>query len=703
MSFSYGFYNGINHDRKYTAEQVSALFDGIITDGVFESIGDKLFTVAGTGMQVLVKSGKAWFNHTWSLNDSALPLGIASADVLLQRYDAVVLEVNKTQEVHANSIKIVTGIPATTPLKPKLIRETNIYQVALAYVLVPPAATAITESMIEINVGKSTCPFVTGVVQATDIDDLFNQWNGQFGEWFDELKETLSGDVVGNLMNLINGKVDKISDKASIEEAKAGTDNSKYMTPLAVKESVFPVGTILESPKSPGSKWRLCNGDVINNENINKIVNDIYGYKIVVDSVEYAGSVFSSENKYFKVSENSLKTKRIVCFSSTNYDEGNQKGFNIRIWTYTRSSITEKYSFLKTNFVTIYSSEATNIQPTLNMVCGIKDDILYVISFSSSYCKAYVYKIENLFVPDGSGPATLSTLLSNQSLSTNFNDGFNSSFYFIKDNMFYSFGLLHNGSYLNPSCITYDITKNSIKADFLLTSSINGSLDKQLLFDDDLYFIHDSNLYRYNAVSKQRTLLEDINSIISGNPYYALYTFMKDGIKNLVKVDKTYYQLPNTRISDTITKIILGVSMNGNAFLNKNFLYEYIYSVSSNHANLVNEMFFHNGHPIVANTYSGKIRFSIPKLGTTRQIASAIDSSTEIDDAYVYILSPNVSAIILPFAYTICSDDNNFMYLYNRSSSDSTAGRIIKNYYFNPGSLIPKSDVYFDPKWIKIL
>ena len=59
MAFTYGFFNSLNGDRKYTAEQLSSIFDGLITDGVFDSIGDILATVPGSGMQVIVKSGKA--------------------------------------------------------------------------------------------------------------------------------------------------------------------------------------------------------------------------------------------------------------------------------------------------------------------------------------------------------------------------------------------------------------------------------------------------------------------------------------------------------------------------------------------------------------------------------------------------------------------------------------------------------------------
>ena len=34
MSVTYGFYNSLNGDRRYDANQMSAIFDGLIIDGV---------------------------------------------------------------------------------------------------------------------------------------------------------------------------------------------------------------------------------------------------------------------------------------------------------------------------------------------------------------------------------------------------------------------------------------------------------------------------------------------------------------------------------------------------------------------------------------------------------------------------------------------------------------------------------------------
>lgn len=203
MAVTYGFYDSLNHDRLYNAQQMSAIFDGIINDGVFMSVGNQFHTVAGTGMQVIVKSGRAWFDSTWTLNDAEYPLSIDAADVLLTRIDAVVLEVNSEVATRANTIKVVKGTPASTPAKPTLTNTATIHQHALAYVTVAKNITAITNSMIEIVVGKTETPYVTAILQTTDITDLFKKWEDYFQTWFDTVRGTLDGDVALNLQNQI--------------------------------------------------------------------------------------------------------------------------------------------------------------------------------------------------------------------------------------------------------------------------------------------------------------------------------------------------------------------------------------------------------------------------------------------------------------------------------------------------------------------
>lgn len=258
MAVTYGFYNSLNKDRVYNAEQMSAIFDGVITDGVFGAIGGKLMPVAGTGMQVIVKTGKCWFNSTWTLNDAQLPLDIETADVSLTRIDAIVVEINAAVGTRANSIKVIKGTPFANPVKPTLSATETLHQYALGYVTVGAGVTSITAANIEVNVGKTTCPFVTSVLQQTDITDLFNQWDAEFNAWFANVQSQLSGDIAANLQR-------------QIDEIKIANELNAANIVKIKKNYGLKIGDILTtSETNPGSEFVECNGQAIDYQsNIN--------------------------------------------------------------------------------------------------------------------------------------------------------------------------------------------------------------------------------------------------------------------------------------------------------------------------------------------------------------------------------------------------------------------------------------------------
>ena len=198
MSVTYGFYNSINGDRKYNALEMSSIFDGIIVDGVYMSIGDALNVKSSGGMGITVGIGRAWFNHTWTLNDSIMPLTLESSDVLLNRIDAVVLEINNDSDVRKNTIKILKGTPASNPVKPSLIKSEMVNQYPLAYITIGKGVLSISQSNIENAIGTSACPYVTGVLKGMDIDNLIAQWGTQWAEWLSSNTDAWKAFMSGN-------------------------------------------------------------------------------------------------------------------------------------------------------------------------------------------------------------------------------------------------------------------------------------------------------------------------------------------------------------------------------------------------------------------------------------------------------------------------------------------------------------------------
>lgn len=225
MSVTSGFFNALNGDRKYNAKEMSSIFDGIIEDGVLQHVGTAMVVTAMDNMNVYVGIGRAWFNHTWTLNDSILPLEVTQAEVLLNRYDAVVLDVDARTSVRANTIKIINGTPGSSPSKPEMLKDNDHWQYPLAYIYVAAGVTSIGQENITNCVGTSECPFVTAPLEKMDIDALIAKWEAQwnvwierndsewaswkaknetdFKNWFADIKGILGEDAATNLANQI--------------------------------------------------------------------------------------------------------------------------------------------------------------------------------------------------------------------------------------------------------------------------------------------------------------------------------------------------------------------------------------------------------------------------------------------------------------------------------------------------------------------
>ena len=251
MAFSFGFYNAINNDRMYNALHMARIFDGIIKDGIYMHIGGQFIIKASPEENtILVSSGRAWFNHTWNYNDAELPLIGDPPELILDRIDAVVLDIQSGDDFRTNELRWVMGEPATNPARPNLIQddENLHWQYPLAYIKRKALETIIHQEDITNMVGSSESPFVTGVLETMDIGPLLLQWQDQwaqfvknyeetalnwtneqkedfvkfytefkqqlkefetesereFTNWFERIREILNDSVAGNLLNLID-------------------------------------------------------------------------------------------------------------------------------------------------------------------------------------------------------------------------------------------------------------------------------------------------------------------------------------------------------------------------------------------------------------------------------------------------------------------------------------------------------------------
>lgn len=218
MAVTSGFFNSINHDRLYDAEQLSSIFDGIVLDGVYESIGTAFMVSAiNDEMAVKIGTGRAWFDHIWVLNDSEFIVNLDPANVALPRIDAIVLDIDKRTNNRTGSIKYIRGDYSSIPVRPSLVKEDNVHvQYPIAYIEVASGSNVtIDQTKITRTVGTSECPYVIGVLTVINADTYWKQLETEFNIWWDGVKDTISSenllDIELRLQNVENktNEIDK--------------------------------------------------------------------------------------------------------------------------------------------------------------------------------------------------------------------------------------------------------------------------------------------------------------------------------------------------------------------------------------------------------------------------------------------------------------------------------------------------------------
>lgn len=185
QSVSCGFYNSIG-DRKYDAAQMSKIFDGIIKDGVFASIGSGFaVTVPDDSSEAIVNvgTGKCWFNHTWTENDAVLPIECPISEVALNRIDAIIIKIDSNDTVRDNFITVKKGTPASYPSRPAMEHSEYVNEYAICYINRTADSKVITPSDITYVVGEEETPFITGILETFSSDEFMQKWKYELDQF----------------------------------------------------------------------------------------------------------------------------------------------------------------------------------------------------------------------------------------------------------------------------------------------------------------------------------------------------------------------------------------------------------------------------------------------------------------------------------------------------------------------------------------
>jgi len=160
-----GFFNSSGGDRVYDASDFAAYFGSLVTNGVFYVVATNLQVSPGSGLAVSVAAGSAWINGYRYENTDALNLPLTTANGSNPRIDRIVVRLSMVSR--SIQLAAVAGTPAASPLAPALTRTSDVYELGIADVLVPAAATSIAANNItDTRLNTSLCGLVNSLVSS---------------------------------------------------------------------------------------------------------------------------------------------------------------------------------------------------------------------------------------------------------------------------------------------------------------------------------------------------------------------------------------------------------------------------------------------------------------------------------------------------------------------------------------------------------
>ena len=181
MAIKSGMFNSVNRDRVYKAEDFASYFASFIGDGVFPNPSTGLQVTAGTGMNLILKPGRGWCKGYYLVNDADHTITLDTAEPVLKRIDRIVMQLNYL--LRTMTIVVKKGVYASSPKPQDVVRNSDMYELVLADVLVNNGVVQINQGNItDQRLNSALCGIVHGTIHQVDTTTIFNQYQG----WFDD-------------------------------------------------------------------------------------------------------------------------------------------------------------------------------------------------------------------------------------------------------------------------------------------------------------------------------------------------------------------------------------------------------------------------------------------------------------------------------------------------------------------------------------
>ncbi len=186
-----GFYNSVDQDRLYSADQMNMPYKRLVSNGIFATpegtpSTDMQVTAAG-GMTLQVAPGLGIIGDKWFEVPAAVTITIPGNTATVGRIDSVIARVDKNTDSRSGSIVYRTGTASASPAAPALDTAAGVAEYRLANVAVAASATSITQANITDMRGSAECPWITALINQVDTSVLLEQFKAAYDSFLAEM------------------------------------------------------------------------------------------------------------------------------------------------------------------------------------------------------------------------------------------------------------------------------------------------------------------------------------------------------------------------------------------------------------------------------------------------------------------------------------------------------------------------------------
>lgn len=201
------------YDRASNSEELARVLHSFFSDGIFGTGG---FTPTADGsLTITLSAGSVLIQGRYGYSPEAISVILPAAGAQA-RIDTVVLRLDLSIAKRSIDAYVISG--PSNGSAPALTRNGTVWELGVCNVLRPAGSTGVAQANVtDTRLDTSRCGYVVANMQEFDTDSLYLQIQSDlesfrvnekaaFDQFFDDIQTTLSGDVAGNLLNLIVGK-----------------------------------------------------------------------------------------------------------------------------------------------------------------------------------------------------------------------------------------------------------------------------------------------------------------------------------------------------------------------------------------------------------------------------------------------------------------------------------------------------------------